>query len=135
VLRLRAEKGMVVNPADPETRSAGSFFTNPVLDAEAFADVKERWKRSGHTAEIPSFQANPGVKIPAAWLVEHAGFPKGTRRGGVGVSSRHALALVNYGGSTRELLAFASEIRSRVDAQFGITLAMEPVLVPSGLME
>src|SRR3989441_348320 len=70
VLALRRSKSMVLDPADPNTRSAGSFFTNPVLSAAAFADLAQRWK------EIPSFPADGGVKVPAAWLVEHAGFPK-----------------------------------------------------------
>ena len=69
------------------------------------------------------------MKIPAAWLVEHAGFTKGLRRGGVGVSSKHALALVNYDGSTRELLALAEEIRAGVSSAFGVELVMEPVVI------
>src|SRR5207244_20276 len=75
VLALRRSKSMVLELADPNTRSAGSFFTNPVLSAAAFADLAQRWK------EIPSFPADGGVKVPAAWLVEHAGFPKGYRGG------------------------------------------------------
>lgn len=129
VLRLRASKGMVLDPADPDSRSVGSFFMNPVMDGNAFAAVKARWSTAGHASAIPSFATSEGVKIPAAWLVEHAGFTKGLRRGGVGVSSKHALALVNYDGSTRELLSLAEEIRARVSSAFGVELAMEPVLV------
>src|SRR5256885_2852014 len=93
---------MVLDPADPNTRSAGSFFTNPVLSAAAFADLAQRWK------EIPSFPADGGVKVPAAWLVEHAGFPKGYRSGGgAGVSARHALALGDRGRPSPGLLALA----------------------------
>jgi len=129
VLRLRSAKGMVVSPTDPESRSAGSFFTNPVMEQQAFAAVQERWRAAGNAGEVPSYPAESGVKIPAAWLVEHAGFPRGTRRGSVGVSSKHALALVNYGGSASALLDFAGEIKAGVAAKFGITLAMEPVIV------
>ncbi len=132
VLALRRRKSMVLDPADPNTRSAGSFFTNPVLSAAAFADLAQRWK------EIPSFPADGGVKVPAAWLVEHAGFPKGYRgRGGggvgagAGISTRHALALVNRGGTSADLLALAEEVRAGVEKLFGIRLAYEPEVVRS----
>ena len=126
VLALRRSKSMVLDPADPNTRSAGSFFTNPVLSAAAFADLAQRWK------EIPSFPADGGVKVPAAWLVEHAGFPKGYRSGaGAGISTRHALALVNRGGTSADLLALAEEVRAGVEKQFGIRLAYEPEVVRS----
>ena len=125
VLALRRRKSMVLDPADPNTRSAGSFFTNPVLSAAAFADLAQQWK------DIPSFPADGGVKVPAAWLVEHAGFPKGYRRnrGGAGISTHHALALVNLGGSSADLLALAEEVRDGVEKQFGIRLAYEPEVV------
>jgi len=129
VLRLRATKGMLIDPNDPESRSVGSFFMNPVVSNDVFAAVQARWESNGNRTTIPSFASDEGVKIPAAWLVEHAGFPRGSRRGGVGVSSKHALALVNYNGSTHELLAFAEEIRSRVSSAFGLVLEMEPVIV------
>jgi UDP-N-acetylmuramate dehydrogenase len=129
VLRLRRSKGMVVDPADPESRSAGSFFTNPILDTAAFAEVQDRWRRAGNPTPVPSYRTEHGVKIPAAWLVENAGFRRGTRRGGVGVSSKHALALVNYGGSSADLLSFADEIRNGVFSVFGVRLVMEPVIV------
>jgi len=126
VLALRRSKSMVLDPADPNTRSAGSFFTNPVLSTAAFADLAQRWK------EIPSFPADGGVKVPAAWLVEHAGFPKGYRAGeGAGISTRHALALVNLGGTSADLLALAEEVRAGVEKQFGIRLAYEPEVVRS----
>jgi UDP-N-acetylmuramate dehydrogenase len=129
VLRLRATKGMVLDPADPNSRSVGSFFMNPVMDGTVFAAVQAQWRSAGHASAIPSFATSEGVKIPAAWLVEHAGFKKGLRRGGVGVSSKHALALVNYDGSTRELLALAEEIRAGVSSAFGVELVMEPVVI------
>ena len=125
VLTLRRSKSMVLDPADPNTRSVGSFFTNPVLSVAAFADLERRWKG------IPSFPADGGVKVPAAWLVEQAGFPKGYRGvgSGAGISTRHALALVNLGGTSADLLALAEEVRAGVEKQFGIRLAYEPEVV------
>ncbi|MGE3527083.1 MAG: UDP-N-acetylmuramate dehydrogenase, partial [Gemmatimonadales bacterium] len=102
VLGLRRGKSMVLDPADPNTRSAGSFFLNPVVSAEAFRAIEERWAAGGGGA-IPAFPAGDQVKVPAAWLVEHAGFGKGYRRGSAGVSTRHSLALVNYGESAADL--------------------------------
>ena len=124
VLALRRAKSMVLDPADPNARSAGSFFMNPVLSPEAFAKLGQRWEGA-----IPSFPAGDAVKVPAAWLVERAGFPKGYRLGGAGVSSRHALALVNLGGTSSELLALADAIRAGVEERFGIRLECEPDVV------
>jgi UDP-N-acetylmuramate dehydrogenase len=131
VLRLRRAKSMVLDAADPNTRSAGSFFMNPVLSVAAYADLEQRWKRTGEgrAAMIPSYPADGGVKVPAAWLVEQAGFPKGYRRGGVGISTRHALALVNLGGSSAELLALAEAVADGVAERFGIRLGYEPEVV------
>jgi UDP-N-acetylmuramate dehydrogenase len=129
VMRLRRSKGMVVDPADSESRSAGSFFMNPFVSPEKFTDIQKRWTTAGHADPIPYFQSTGGVKIPAAWLVEHAGFARGARRGGVGISTKHALALVNRGGSTKELLALATEIQESVSRDFGIFLSIEPVIV------
>lgn len=128
VLGLRRRKSMVLDPSDPNSRSVGSFFMNPMLPAADFAALQERWTSAGGTLAIPSFPAGGEVKVPAAWLVEQAGFPKGTRRGGVGVSAHHALALVNLGGTTRELLALASGIEQAVLERFGVRLEREPVL-------
>ena len=124
VLALRRAKSMVLDPADPNARSAGSFFMNPVLSPEAFAKLEQRWEGA-----IPSFPAGDAVKVPAAWLVERAGFPKGYRLGGAGVSERHALALVNLGGTSAELLALADAIRAGVEQRFGIRLECEPEVV------
>jgi UDP-N-acetylmuramate dehydrogenase len=129
VLELRRGKSMVLDPTDPNARSAGSFFTNPVLSGPAFAELERRWRASGGTAAIPSFPAGSDRKVPAAWLVEHAGFPKGYRRGGAGVSTRHALALVNLGGTSAELLGLAEAIRAGVAQKFGVTLEYEPEVV------
>jgi len=131
VLALRRAKSMVLDPADPNTCSAGSFFTNPVLSAPAYAALEARWRalEGGHGSPIPSFPASGGVKVPAAWLVERAGFPKGYRLGGAGISSRHALALVNLGGTSAELLALAEAVRAGVEARFGVRLEYEPEVV------
>ena len=126
VLGLRRSKSMVIDPQDPNSRSVGSFFLNPVIDAEAFAVLKDRYP------SVPHFPDSAGVKVPAAWLVEQAGFHKGLQRGDVGISERHALALVNRGGTTREVLALAGEIRDAVEQTFGIRLEREPVLVEGG---
>ncbi|WP_425435312.1 UDP-N-acetylmuramate dehydrogenase [Micromonospora pattaloongensis] len=133
VLALRAGKGMVLNPADPDTRSVGSFFTNPVLDPAAYALFRERARDAG---EPPCWPGPDGVvKVSAAWLIDRAGFPKGySGPGGVAISTKHTLALTNRGGgSTRALLALAAEIRDGVRERFGVTLHPEPVLVNCAL--
>ena len=143
VLQLRRRKSMVIDAADPHTRSVGSFFTNPMLTPEAFAAASATWKKSGAIEPIPSFPASGQadgaaqagstgagtVKVPAAWLVEHAGFARGYREGNVGISANHALALVNYGGTTSALLALAVRIQKAVIEKFGITLEREPVIL------
>jgi UDP-N-acetylmuramate dehydrogenase len=126
VVALRRSKGMVLDAGDPESVSAGSFFVNPVVDARTLARVEERARETA-----PRFDAGDGrYKLAAAWLVERAGFPKGWGAGRVGVSRRHALALVNRGGATSsELLAVARAIREGVMSRFGVELAPEPVFV------
>lgn len=133
VLRLRRSKGMVLDPNDPESRSVGSFFMNPVVPPAAATAAQERWRAAGHEGVIPAYPAPDGVKLSAAWLVEHAGFPRGTERARVGISRKHPLALVNRGGTTAELLALATEVRDAVAHAFGITLTIEPVIVPPEL--
>jgi UDP-N-acetylmuramate dehydrogenase len=129
VLALRRRKGMVIDPADPETRSVGSFFMNPVLSRAAFAELERRWASGGGDGAVPSHPAGDGVKIPAAWLVERAGFTRGTGRGRARVSRKHTLALVNDGGTTGELLALADEVTAAVEARFGVRLEREPVVI------
>jgi UDP-N-acetylmuramate dehydrogenase len=126
VLALRRGKSMVVDPADPDSRSVGSFFLNPVLSRQQVATLKQM---AGNSGPIPTFAAPGGVKVPAAWLVEQAGFTKGLRRCGVGISSRHALALINCGGSTAELLSLAADIKDAVREKFGVDLEREPVVI------
>lgn len=125
VIRLRRGKGMVVDPSDPESRSAGSFFTNPIVDPAVAAEVE---MRAG--ARPPQWPQGDRVKLAAAWLIERAGFAKGETRGRVGISSKHALALVNRGGATSaELIAFAHEIIDGVRNKLGVTLVPEPILL------
>ena len=122
---IRLSKAMLIVPGDDDCRSAGSFFKNPVLTRAAFDQLHAR------NPAIPNFPARDGmVKIAAAWLVEHAGFPKGLARGAVGISSKHALAIVNRGGATAaEIIALKNEIQQRVRDQFGVELQPEPVFV------
>lgn len=126
VLQLRRGKSMVFDLQDPDARSVGSFFLNALLSETEFAAFAARLGE----AQPPAFPSPEGIKVPAAWLVEQAGFPKGFRRGGAGVSSKHTLALVNCGGTTRQLLELAEEIRAQVRARFGIALEIEPVVIP-----
>jgi UDP-N-acetylmuramate dehydrogenase len=136
VLALRRGKGMVLDAADPDTRSAGSFFTNPVLDLQQFADLERAVAGvCGPGVQIPRFAAEPGlVKVPAAWLIERAGFGKGYQPGAgaqdARISAKHTLALVNPGNATTaSLLALAREVAGGVRKTFGVDLATEPVLV------
>jgi UDP-N-acetylmuramate dehydrogenase len=126
VLGLRRGKGMVLDPADPDSVSAGSFFTNPILSEQAFAALEERADRP------PRFPEPDGrVKTSAAWLIERAGFHRGHGNPeGIAISSKHTLALTNRGaGTTAELLALAREIAAGVEARFGVALEPEPTLV------
>ncbi len=132
VLELRRGKGMVLDPADPDTASAGSFFTNPVLSPEQLAGLQRVISERRPGASVPAFPAGDGrVKVPAAWLIEQAGFGKGyPGRGAVRISAKHTLALTNRGGArTADLVALAREIVAGVRSVFGIELANEPVLV------
>jgi UDP-N-acetylmuramate dehydrogenase len=137
VLGLRRGKGMLLDPADPDTRSAGSFFTNPVLDQSQFACLAGRVAaRLGPDTAIPQFPAPGGqVKVSAAWLIEQAGFGKGYRGpGGTRISGKHTLALTNPGGATAaDVLALAREVRDGVRGTFGVELTPEPVLVGASL--
>ncbi len=131
IRRVRQSKGMLLVHGDPDCNSAGSFFKNPVLSEEQVQHIA-----SASGAEPPRFPAGPGpknqgrVKVPAAWLIEQAGFSKGYSLGAAGISSRHTLALVNRGGATAaEILALAGRIKSVVESRFMVSLEMEPVLV------
>lgn len=132
VLGLRAGKGMVLDPEDHDTWSAGSFFTNPILTAEAFEEFRARVREHlGPDAEPPAYPAGEGrTKTSAAWLIDKAGFTKGYGTGPARISTKHTLALTNRGGATTEdLLALAREVVAGVHRTFGITLVNEPVTV------
>ncbi len=131
VRRVRQSKGMLLVEGDSDCCSAGSFFKNPVVTEEQMRQIAEC---SGK--EPPRFPAGGGpenvgrVKVPAAWLIEQAGFRKGYTLGAAAISSRHTLALVNLGGATsEEILALATEINNAVETRFGIRLELEPVMV------
>jgi UDP-N-acetylmuramate dehydrogenase len=131
VRRIRQSKGMLLVEGDPDCRSVGSFFKNPIVSEEDATRIAASSRK-----DLPRFSAGVGaedelmVKIPAAWLIEQAGFGKGYVLGGAGISSRHTLALINRGGATaREILALAEAIKTAVQARFGIELEREPVLV------
>ena len=145
VIALRKKKGMVLDADDPESVSAGSFFTNPIVRAHDVLGIEARASlaRSESMPQWPS--ATPGhdaprdaggravdephTKLSAGWLIERAGFAKGHVRGSAAISTKHALALVNRGGSTRALVALAVEIRNGVRARFGVSLTPEPIFV------
>jgi UDP-N-acetylmuramate dehydrogenase len=130
VLALRQSKSMLLDPSDPNTRSAGSFFMNPLLDASDWPAVEARTMRVLAPGEsVPRYPAADGrVKLSAAWLIERAGFPRGTRDGKVGLSTRHSLAIVAFDGATaRNVIDFARRIQDRVFERFGARLVPEPV--------
>ncbi len=134
VLELRRSKSMVREDSDPNRRSAGSFFVNPVVSSYEAAAVAERARKAGMIAApeaMPSFPSGTdSVKLSAAWLIERAGFGRGTVRGHVGISSRHTLALVHHGGGTSaELVELAGEVRRGVFELFGVWLRPEPVFL------
>ncbi|MFF4657259.1 UDP-N-acetylmuramate dehydrogenase [Streptomyces sp. NPDC001381] len=132
VLKLRAGKGMVLDPEDHDTWSAGSFFTNPILTDADFAVFRARVReRMGEGVEPPAYPAGPGhTKTSAAWLIDKAGFTKGYGSGPARISTKHTLALTNRGAATTEdLLTLAREVVAGVREAFGITLVNEPVMV------
>ena len=129
VRQIRQSKAMLIVPGDEDARSAGSFFKNPVVSAGEFERLAANAAGRG-LDHIPRFETAQGIKIPAAWLVEQSGFRKGTIRGNVGISRKHALAIVNRGGATAaDVVALKNEIQSRVKDEFGVELKPEPVFV------
>ncbi|HYI07681.1 MAG TPA: UDP-N-acetylmuramate dehydrogenase [Thermoanaerobaculia bacterium] len=121
VIAIRKRKGMVLDPTDPDTRSDGSFFMNPVLPAVAYEDFALR------APDAPHYPSGDEVKLSAAWLIERAGFTKGFTHGNVGLSTKHTLAIVNRGGGTaREVLELVRMIQERVREQFGVEMHPEP---------
>jgi UDP-N-acetylmuramate dehydrogenase len=129
VRQIRASKGMLLTPGDPDARSAGSFFKNPVLTENEFESLKRKASERG--LQIPNYPALAARrKVSAAWLVEQSGFSKGFGNGHVGISRKHALAIVNRGGATSaEVVQLKNEIQARVQQQWEIQLEPEPVLL------
>jgi UDP-N-acetylmuramate dehydrogenase len=127
VLRIRRSKSMVIDESDPNSRSAGSFFKNPIVETGSL----ELIAAAAENNEVPSFPAAEGfVKVPAAWLIEQAGFHKGFRLGNAGISTRHSLALVNLGQATAaEIIALKDLIQETVERKFQIHLHPEPIFV------
>jgi len=129
VLKIRRRKGMVIDAADPDTRSVGSFFMNPVVAASHRATLMAAAGGNVPAYELPGGQ----LKIPAAWLIEQSGFARGSRWGGAGISTKHPLAIVNRGDATaRDVLALAVRIKRQVADRFGIRLRPEPAFVGFG---
>jgi len=130
VVAIRRAKSMVIEPDDPNGRSCGSFFTNPVVTPEH----AERVAALAGEPAMPRWpQPDGGVKLAAGWLIERAGFRRGHREGAVGLSTRHALAIVAHDGARAgEVLAFARKVQDAVEARFGVRLTREPVLWGAG---
>ncbi|MFN2501384.1 MAG: UDP-N-acetylmuramate dehydrogenase [Pyrinomonadaceae bacterium] len=127
VLGIRKAKSMVIDAADPNSRSAGSFFKNPVVTHAEFARLRETY------SDMPHFQFDDAVKIPAAWLIEKVGFHQGFAMGRAGISNNHTLALINRGGATAgEIIALMRAIQAGVASKFGIDLQPEPIFVGFG---
>jgi UDP-N-acetylmuramate dehydrogenase len=134
VLAIRASKAMLLVDGDPDCRSAGSFFKNPVVSADSLASIRsgvEGARIPGSDETVPSFPLPSGdFKIPAAWLIERAGFARGTTRGRVGLSGKHTLALINRGGaSSADVLSLVGEIQDKVQHQFDVRLRPEPLFL------
>ena len=127
VLQIRAAKSMVIDADDPNSSSAGSFFKNPIVTRDTLANISEKLK----IENLPHFEVDADhVKIPAAWLIENAGFYKGFAMGNAGISTRHSLAIVNRGNATaKDILALKDRIVSEVEAKFGIELRPEPIFI------
>jgi UDP-N-acetylmuramate dehydrogenase len=127
VLAIRARKGMVIDAGDPDTRSVGSFFTNPIVTSQ----VHERVAGAAGSGAPPGFMLPDGhVKLPAAWLIERAGLPKGHGDGRAGLSSKHPLAIVNRGGaSARDVIEVAVCVKRTVLERFGVSLRPEPLFL------
>ena len=130
VMALRRAKSMVLDPQDPNARSAGSYFLNPIILGPQLDAVEERWKQTGDDSVMPRFEeSGGGAKIPAAWLVENSGFAKGFRFGQAGISQNHALAIVAHGTCAADVVRLGEMIQEAVEKRFGILLDPEPVVV------
>ncbi len=125
VLKIRRAKSMVIDDTDPNSKSVGSFFKNPIVSKKKFESIAANFET------VPGFAVDhEKVKIPAAWLIENSGFPKGYAIGEAGISSNHTLAIVNRGAaSAQDILGLKDEIQKKVETKFGIELTPEPVFV------
>ncbi len=127
VIVIRKRKGMVLDRLDPDTRSDGSFFMNPIVGRHAFEQFLPRAQKVAGEDRIPNFPSGDEVKLSAAWLIEHAGFQKGFVHGAVGLSSKHSLAIINRGGGTaREVRELVAMIQTGVRERFGVEIQPEP---------
>lgn len=133
VRAIRARKSMLADPNDPNARSCGSFFVNPVVSRQKFEELVQFCRRKamiGPEEFPPHFGSGDEVKLSAAWLIEHAGLRRGTKLGPAALSQKHALAIVNLGGAkARDIIALAQLVRTQVFDRFGILLQPEPVFV------
>ena len=129
VRKIRASKGMLISPGDDDSRSAGSFFKNPILSPEQYQELSRQ--AAAKNLQVPSYPALDALKkVSAAWLVEHSGFSKGFGHGRVGISRKHALAIVNRGDATAaDIVALKEQIQQRVEDIWGVRLEPEPVFV------
>jgi UDP-N-acetylmuramate dehydrogenase len=130
VREIRLSKAMLIVPDDDDCRSAGSFFKNPVVDEAKYEEIAQIAATRGLPAPPKYPAGNGSVKVSAGWLVEQSGFPKGYSRGNVGISRKHALAIVNRGGATAtEVVVLKEEVQMGVEENFGVRLSTEPVFV------
>jgi len=131
VLSIRRSKGMVLDPTDADTRSAGSFFTNPIVDDGELPRLREVAAGLGiDPASMPGYPAGEGrTKLSAAWLIQRSGFDKGEQHGGAGLSSKHVLAIVHRGGGAAAVVALAERVQEGVRRVWGVELSPEPVYV------
>lgn len=127
VLNIRAGKSMIYKENDPDSISCGSFFTNPIIASDAYKEFLH--KCSELNLPPVCYKTGKHYKISAAWLIENSGFNKGYSENGIGISSKHSLALVNKGGSTKDLISFSEKIQNEVFLKFGINLIPEPELI------
>lgn len=130
ILKIRGAKSMVINAGDPDSRSAGSFFKNPIVTKEKFKNIEKHAKKLG-IENVPHFLVDEfDVKIPAAWLIESSGFYKGFKFGKAALSSKHALALINPGNAqAQDILNLKNKIQDQVMEKFGVELKPEPIFV------
>jgi UDP-N-acetylmuramate dehydrogenase len=130
VSQIRAAKSMVIDENDPNSKSAGSFFKNPIVSLEKFVEIEKLAKQEG-IETVPKFIVDEkNVKIPAAWLIEKSGFHKGYKFGNAGISTNHTLAIINLGNAqAKDILALKDLIQNQVNKKFNVELIPEPVFV------